>query len=168
MGGTGLEPVTPSLSSRSSRSLAFGRDAVVKPANAPLLERPVGPAFVRDGIPRTSRSVCGLANTASRPHPARDRRKLPARPGNPRNARLGKARSRRQSPPIPAPPGSTMTGLSRRRSRVRVPSLPSPETPAPAGVCGCACRDVSGMTGCRIEQRAGWLRDLPEKTQATP
>jgi MFS family permease len=32
--------------------------------------------------------------------------------------------SRRESPPVPARPGSTKTGLSRRRSRVRVPSLP--------------------------------------------
>jgi hypothetical protein len=29
-----------------------------------------------------------------------------------------------ESPPIPAQPGSAVTGLSRRRSRVRVPSLP--------------------------------------------
>jgi hypothetical protein len=32
--------------------------------------------------------------------------------------------SRRESPRIPTQAGSTMTGLSRRRSRVRVPSLP--------------------------------------------
>jgi hypothetical protein len=32
--------------------------------------------------------------------------------------------SRRESPPTPAHPGTTKTGLSRRRSRVRVPSLP--------------------------------------------
>jgi hypothetical protein len=31
--------------------------------------------------------------------------------------------SRRESPPTPGQPGITMTGLSRRRSRVRVPSL---------------------------------------------
>ncbi len=45
-------------------------------------------------------------------------------PGNPRNATVGKPCSRRESPPIPAQPASTKTGLSRRRSRVRVPSLP--------------------------------------------
>jgi hypothetical protein len=49
---------------------------------------------------------------------------LPLAPANPRNASIGKPRSRREFPPIPAQPGSAMTGLSRRRSRVRVPSLP--------------------------------------------
>jgi hypothetical protein len=36
-----------------------------------------------------------------------------------------KALLARESPPIPAQAGSAKTGLSRRRSRVRVPSLPS-------------------------------------------
>ena len=63
-------------------------------------------------------------NAASRAHPAGGRRKSPPTPANPRNASVEKARSQRESPPIPAHPGITKTGLSRRRSRVRVPSLP--------------------------------------------
>ena len=58
-------------------------------------------------------------------HPARGRRTLPAVVGDPRKQRREKPCSRRESPPIPAQPGETMTGLSRRRSRIRVPSLPS-------------------------------------------
>jgi transposase len=51
-------------------------------------------------------------------------RHLPPVPGNPRNSRVERPCSRRESPLIPAQPASAMTGLSRRRSRVRVPSLP--------------------------------------------
>jgi hypothetical protein len=40
--------------------------------------------------------------------------------------------SRCKSPPTPDQPGSAKTDLSRRRSRVRVPSLPSLEAPASA------------------------------------
>jgi hypothetical protein len=76
------------------------------------------------------RLVDGEDNAASRAHPAGGRRKLPPRPANPRNAGAGKPCSRRESPRVPAQPGSAMTGLSRRRSRVRVPSLPSLEVPA--------------------------------------
>jgi hypothetical protein len=50
-------------------------------------------------------------------HPARirrSRRKLPQTPGNPRKATAKE----------PCIPGSVKTALSRRRSRVRVPSLP--------------------------------------------
>ncbi len=68
--------------------------------------------------------VRNSGNSASRAHPARGRRKLTPSPGNPRTGRAGKPCSRRESPPIPAQPGSPKTGLSRRRSRVRVPSLP--------------------------------------------
>ena len=64
-------------------------------------------------------------NGASRAHPAGGRRRLPQAPAEPRKARLGKPCSRLKAPPIPAQPGTTKTGLSRRRSRVRVPSLPS-------------------------------------------
>ena len=55
-----------------------------------------------------------LGNSSSRADPA----------GDPRNASAGKPRARRESPPIPVQPANAMTGLSRRRSRVRVPSLP--------------------------------------------
>jgi hypothetical protein len=49
---------------------------------------------------------------------------LPAAPADPRSVLAEKPCSRRESPPIPAQPASAMTGRSRRRSRVRVPSLP--------------------------------------------
>ena len=65
--------------------------------------------------------------------PAGGCRKLPRAPGNPRRPPHEKPRSRRESPPIPAYPVSAMTGLSRRRSRVRVPSLPSKKTLLIAG-----------------------------------
>ena len=73
---------------------------------------------------RTHPLVFSYDNKGSRTHPAGRRRKLPQVPANPRNRRVEKARSWWESPPIPAQPGSGMTGLSRRRSRVRVPSLP--------------------------------------------
>jgi hypothetical protein len=42
----------------------------------------------------------------------------------PRDGTAARPCSRRKFPPIPAQPGSAMTGLSRRRSRVRASSLP--------------------------------------------
>jgi hypothetical protein len=45
-------------------------------------------------------------------------------PANPRKTRGAKACASRGFPRIPGQSGSAMTGLSRRRSRVRVPSLP--------------------------------------------
>jgi hypothetical protein len=63
-------------------------------------------------------------NYPSRTCPAGGRRKLPLAPDDPRNGSVGKTCYRRKSPPAPAQPGTTKTGLSRRRSRVRVPSLP--------------------------------------------
>jgi hypothetical protein len=65
-----------------------------------------------------------LDNGASRVHPAGGRRRLRPAPGDPRNHLIGKLCSRRESPPVPAQPASGKAGLSRRRSRVRVPSLP--------------------------------------------
>ena len=62
-------------------------------------------------------------------------RKLPHRPANARNCRAGKPCSQGQSPPIPAQATSPMTGLSRRRPRVRVPSLPSRKVPAKRITC---------------------------------
>jgi hypothetical protein len=66
-----------------------------------------------------------------RPIPRSSRRRSPEAPARSRESPQGQRRktcSRRESPPIPAQPGSAMTGLSRRRSRVRVPSLPSQTT----------------------------------------
>jgi hypothetical protein len=70
------------------------------------------------------------ATSLSRAHPAGGSRRSPPIPANPRNAEVGKPCSRRESPPIPAQAGSAMTGLSRRRSRVRVSSLPPLKAPA--------------------------------------
>jgi hypothetical protein len=63
-------------------------------------------------------------NKASRADPARGPRRCPQEHGNPRKTRCETPWSRWESPPIPAKSGSGKTGLSRRRSRVRVPSLP--------------------------------------------
>ncbi len=79
-------------------------------------------------IPRMSLSVFHMGNNSSRADPGRGSRKHPPAPANSRNDRGRKACLRGKSPPIPAQPGSAKTGLSRRRSRVRVPSLP-PFTP---------------------------------------
>jgi hypothetical protein len=65
--------------------------------------------------------------------PRSSRRRSPEAPDRARqfrNTRSGKPWSRGESPAIPAQAGSATTGLSRRRSRVRVPSLPSLEVPA--------------------------------------
>jgi hypothetical protein len=70
-----------------------------------------------------------FGNYSSRIDPAGGSRKPPPAPANPRNDRSGTACSRLESPPIPAQPGSAMTGLPRRRSRVRVPSLPPQKYP---------------------------------------
>jgi hypothetical protein len=78
------------------------------------------------------RCVLHPDNAASRADPARRRRKLPPAPANSRKTRAGKPWPRREFPPIPAQAGSAKTDLSRRRSRVRVPSLPSLEAPASA------------------------------------
>jgi hypothetical protein len=64
------------------------------------------------------------ATNSSRVHPAGGRRKPPLTPANPRKPPSENACSRSKSPRTAAQPGSTKTGLSRRRSRVRVPSLP--------------------------------------------
>jgi len=74
--------------------------------------------------------VCRNDNEASRADPARGHRKPSPTAGDSRNLRVGKPCSRRESTPIPAQPRSGKTGLSRRRSRVRVPSLPSLKVPA--------------------------------------
>jgi hypothetical protein len=52
--------------------------------------------------------------------PARRRRKPPSTPGNPRNATIEKLLLVQGSPAILLGPETTKTGLSRRRSRVRV------------------------------------------------
>src|SRR5262249_53281978 len=68
-------------------------------------------------------------NVASRIPPARGPRKLPRVAGDPCTATERKTCSPWEFPPIPAYPGTANTGLSRRRSRVRVPSLPFRSTP---------------------------------------
>ena len=50
-------------------------------------------------------------------------------PRIPANGRVEEACSQREYPPIPAQAASAKTGLSRRRSRVRVPSLPLGASP---------------------------------------
>jgi hypothetical protein len=56
--------------------------------------------------------VFSYGNDVSRTYPTGDRRKLPRVLANPRNNATVKAtRSRRQSPPIRAQPGSAKTGL---------------------------------------------------------
>jgi len=84
--------------------------------------------------PAHIRHVCIEGNDTSRAHPARGRPKLRTAPADPRNATVRKPCSRRESPSIPAQPASTKTGLSRRRSRVRVPSLPLRLLPAKGSV----------------------------------
>ena len=77
-----------------------------------------------------SRTDPGRSRAGQRPIPRSSRRRWPqvlARTRHPRKAGEEKACSRVESPPIPAQTGSAMTGLSPRRSRVRVPSLPSPK-----------------------------------------
>jgi hypothetical protein len=53
----------------------------------------------------------------------------------------------RKSPPTPAQPGSAMTGLSRRRSRVRVPSLPFGRPPARRATDAAAARELQREIG---------------------
>jgi hypothetical protein len=81
-------------------------------------------AFDLAGTGTDHASFAETATSASRADPVRGCRNYPRVPGNPHNPRGRKACSRRESPHIPAYPGSAVTGLSRRRSRVRVPSLP--------------------------------------------
>jgi len=109
-----------------------------RPSSTRARNSPVSPQSVQmvgcipeaTRVPYTACSSAAETTAASRTHPARGRRTLPAVVGDPRKQRREKPCSRRESPPIPAQPGETMTGLSRRRSRVRVPSLPSLEVPA--------------------------------------
>jgi hypothetical protein len=56
--------------------------------------------------------------------PQEGRRKLLPSPGNPRNASVERPAHGGNPRSFPLRPESAMTGLSRRRSRVRVPSLP--------------------------------------------
>ena len=65
---------------------------------------------------RTYRGVARFVNISSRVHPAGGRRKLSPEPGKPRKIMSEMPCSPRRSPRIPAQPGDTKTGLSRRRS----------------------------------------------------
>jgi hypothetical protein len=94
---------------------------------------------------------------ASRANPARASPRSPRHVRIPRNASVREPCSRRESPPIPAQPGSAMTDLSRRRSRVRVPSLPSLEVPANRHGC-CPVRRSSRCFG---GPNAGADRKIP-------
>jgi hypothetical protein len=96
-------------------------------AGLPALAHPR--ALLGDGRQRGQRQFAAQATSPSRVNPAGGSRRSPPAPANPRNAEGGRPCSRRESPPIPAQPASAMTGLSRRRSRVRVPSLPSLKAP---------------------------------------
>ena len=73
---------------------------------------------------RTHPGVANSDNVPSRAYPPGGRRKVPRVPGNPRKRGNQKSCSWVKSPSTPAQLGTTKTGLSRRRSRVRVPSLP--------------------------------------------
>src|SRR4030095_5041095 len=77
--------------------------------------------------------VSHQGNAASRADPARGRRKLPPAPADPRSAGVGKPCSGWGTRPISAQPGNAMSGLSRRRSRARVPSVPSLNTTLTGG-----------------------------------
>jgi hypothetical protein len=65
-------------------------------------------------------SVCYRGNGSSRAHPRKRPPQAPADARRSPQADAQKPRSRRESPPVPTQPGNTKTGLSRRRSRVRV------------------------------------------------
>jgi hypothetical protein len=80
-------------------------------------------------------------NTSSRAHPARGRRKLPPA-ANPRNAGVGKACSRRESPPIPL----------------------SAEAPRPA--CHAGGRGFESRRS-RRKHPANWPLFLPDQAQTT-
>ena len=83
-----------------------------------------------DPSPRVERRVPSApasSQLGQRRIPHKSGGRPPEAPAHPRESPQyegRKACSRRKSPPIPARPASAMTGLSRRRSRVRVPSLP--------------------------------------------
>jgi len=70
-----------------------------------------------------------------------------------------KARSRRESPPIPAQPASAMTGLSRRRSRVRVPSLPYKTS--------CKLASFVALLGAIDRRLCNWSRAHPARESRT-
>jgi hypothetical protein len=110
-----LRPPPRSPTDRTDQGKPEPAAAGGSPQVAPTLRR----------TPNTAQltSVVKQGKASSRKYPARGPRNLPPAPANPRNSRAGKPCSGRESPPIPAQLGSAMTGLSRRRSRVRVPSL---------------------------------------------
>ena len=89
-----------------------------------MTTRTVGRLRLQD----TSRYVGHEDNGASRADPAGETRKLPPNPADPRKPTGTESPAQGGNPRLsPLSPGSAKTGLSRRRSRVRVPSLPSQE-----------------------------------------
>jgi hypothetical protein len=101
------------------------------PAIDPTDSHPARPAFAEKATRHPALIPQEVAGS-SRRNPAiraSRRTKDPAHEGNPR--------------PIPAQAGTAMTGLSRRRSRVRVPSLPSLEVPANTYFC---CHSRRGLS----------------------
>jgi hypothetical protein len=96
---------------------------------------PAHPALAQDGkegvdFLASRRCVANGDNASSRAYPAGGRQKVSQIPCNPRSEGGRMACSYRKSPPIPAQRRTTKPGLSRPKSRLRVPSLPSLEEPA--------------------------------------
>jgi hypothetical protein len=118
-------------------------------------------------IPLVSQRDNGASRSSRRTSP-----EAPAGPANPRTTPSEKPRERRESAPVPAQPGGAETGLSRRRSRVRVPSLPclsvSP-TEGRAGSFGPTTRRRSSTRSSRplaIRRNAGRVADALRQTAA--
>ena len=111
-------------------SLGAGRLLVVRQA----AKEGSTDALRRPPSPRVERFVLhGSAGFQLRQRciPHISRRSPPEPPAHARESLYRKGRKTLltgESPPIPAQPASAKTGLSRRRSRVRVPSLPFSET----------------------------------------
>jgi len=93
---------------RSLAPTAGGRAPARQAVGIPSMSPSCWPPGQRR-VPRWSRPTPPEAPVRTRQFPQHQGRKPWSRP---------------QSPPIPVQAGSAMTGLSRRRSRIRVPSLP--------------------------------------------
>jgi hypothetical protein len=93
------------------RSLTCLHDRPSRPRRCPRMPQPsrASPTKTTSDPARIPREVAGS---------------LSRRPVIPASQVPKKSCSWQKSPPTPAQPGSAKTGLSRRRSRVRVPSLP--------------------------------------------
>ena len=124
------------LSASSPPRRVWMRAASVRGARSVVDQRAIADVRCRRGHRALGRATKTAAISRAHPalfamktttHPRPSRRSSPEAPACTRESpqrQGGKPCSRRKSPPIPAQPESAMTGLSRRRSRVRVPSLP--------------------------------------------